>query len=379
MNKPVAAIAKKDRDESRQPPWFDALESAFPALEADLEVEIAIVGGGITGLTAAYVLARAGHRVAVLERDRIGRAETGRTTAHLTARPDLAVHELISTFGRDAAQLVWDHGLEAIRRIETICRDEQIDAQFERVDGWVMAHAERDLPELEREARAIKQIGGDVDFPVASPFPGFDGMRIGGQARFHPGRYLEGLARAARAHGAMIFERTPVVKLHAGDITTLEIAALGREDANPVKLSSQSVILATHVPVLANPIVLDKLTPKQTYAIGLSVPAGTAPDVLADDTLEPYHYYRLEPGAGTDGADLVIFGGEDHPTGQTDPDERHFAALEHALHSWCPVCPRTWFTAGLARSGRPWTVCLTSGLILQTNNTSWRPATMVSV
>jgi glycine/D-amino acid oxidase-like deaminating enzyme len=336
VNDSIAPDANEARDDSRRPPWVEAINSAFPALETDLEVDIAIVGGGITGLTAAYLLAKAGHRVAVFERDRIGRAETGHTTAHLTARPDLAVHEMVSSFGVNEARMVWAHGLDAIRRIETVCVSEQIDAHFERVDGWVIAHDQSDLPALEREAQAIQEIGGDVDFPAVSPFSGSNGMRIPNQARFHPGRYLEGLALAARAHGAAIFERSPVVKLHAGQITALEIAGPGQDDQHPVTVRAKRVILATHVPVLANPILLDKLTPNQTYAIGLSVPAGTAPDVLADDTLEPYHYYRLEPGAGTDGQDLVIFGGEDHPTGQTDPDERHFQALEDALRTWLP-------------------------------------------
>jgi glycine/D-amino acid oxidase-like deaminating enzyme len=326
-------------DKPIQSPWIKALESSFPSVDSNLEVDIAIVGGGITGLTAAYLLSKAGHRVVVFERNRIGRADTGHTTAHLTARPDVNVHELISEFGLDEAQMVWEHGLEAIRQIESICRDEQIDAHFARVDGWLLAHDESDAPELEREADAIKQIGVAVDFPAKSPFSGPDAMRVPGQARFHLGLYLEGLARAAQAHGAMIFERSPVVKMHSGEVTTLELTPPDGDKSNPVELKSHKVILATHVPVLANPLLLDKLTPNQSYAIGVSIPAGTVPDVLADDTLEPYHYYRLEPGGGVDGADLVIFGGEDHPTGQTDPDERHFQALEECLRTWLPGMP----------------------------------------
>jgi Rieske Fe-S protein len=117
------------------------------------------------------------------------------------------------------------------------------------------------------------------------------------------------------------------------------------------------VILATHVPVLANPILLDKLTANQTYAIGVSVPAGSCPDLIADDTLEPYHYYRLEPGGangmggmmsgamggekgGANGrADLVIFGGEDHETGREDPNEGRFKALGDELGHWIPGVP----------------------------------------
>src|ERR1051325_12235427 len=111
--------------------WIDS-ESLprFPKLARDEQVDVVIVGGGITGLTAAYLLAREGRSVAVLERDRCARIDTGHTSAHVTMVTDVRLSELVKSFGRDHAQAVWDAGFAAVSQIDEIVRSEGIDCGF---------------------------------------------------------------------------------------------------------------------------------------------------------------------------------------------------------------------------------------------------------
>src|SRR5918995_3325008 len=110
---------------------------AFAELAADTEADVLVAGGGITGLTTAYLLAKAGKGVVVLDRDRCASIDTGHTTAHLTMVTDVGLTDLVKRFGTSHAQAAWDAGVAAIATIEDIVRNEGIDASFARVDGYL--------------------------------------------------------------------------------------------------------------------------------------------------------------------------------------------------------------------------------------------------
>jgi len=317
------------------PYWAESLPSqGFAPLDHDEHADVVVVGGGITGLTAAYLLATAGKGVVLLERAELGEIDTGHTTAHLTMVTDTRLRELVDRLGRSHAQAVWDAGLAAIHQIDTIVRDRGINCSFGWVDGYLHApigsHQAEEADTFRDDAALARELGFDAAFVGDVPLAGGPGMRVDGQARFHPRRYLAGLARAVVAAGGRIYERSAVEEFSGEPLGAT---------ANGFAVTADDVVIATHNPLAglsSLPVATlfqTKLALYTSYVVGARVPKGRVPDALFWDTKDPYHYLRVEPG---DTDDLVIFGGEDHKTGQVPGTPACYAALEAALASFLP-------------------------------------------
>ncbi|HEU4771929.1 MAG TPA: FAD-dependent oxidoreductase, partial [Candidatus Udaeobacter sp.] len=103
------------------PVWIDTAPiQTFPKLDRSIRVDVVVVGAGVTGITTAYLLKKAGSTVALIERERVASIDTGHTTAHLTYVTDVQLQELARNFGKDHAQAAWDTGAAAIDEIERI-------------------------------------------------------------------------------------------------------------------------------------------------------------------------------------------------------------------------------------------------------------------
>ena len=319
--------------------WLESRSaSPFGKLNNDIRVDVAVVGGGITGLTAAYLLAAAGKSVALLERGRCAEAETGHTTGHLTMVTDMRLGDLIKRVGRSHAQAAWDAGLAAIAQIDAAVRRHAIDCRFDWIDGYLHApspHADGRLVEeqaesFKQEAELAADLGFDAEFVPAVPVFGTPGVRFPGQARFHPRQYLAGLAQAAVQLGAQIYEHTTADEFAERPMSVT---------ANGHTVSCGDVVLATHNPLtgIAGPfnaaLFQTKLALYTSYVIAGRVAKGQVPDALCWDTSTPYHYVRLDPQRDHD---LVIFGGEDHKTGQAADTEACYARLEKTLLALLP-------------------------------------------
>ena len=173
-------------------------------------------GGGITGLTTAYLLKEAGLTVAVAERDQIALVDTGHTTAHLTHVTDLRLREMVKNFGKDHAQAVWDAGAAAIDQIEELVRRESIECEFTRVPGYLHAPVSggtKDERESFREDAALaNELGFDAAYLDSVPKMEMPGVRFANQAKFHPRKYLSSLAAAIPGNGSHVFEETAIAK-----------------------------------------------------------------------------------------------------------------------------------------------------------------------
>jgi glycine/D-amino acid oxidase-like deaminating enzyme/nitrite reductase/ring-hydroxylating ferredoxin subunit len=309
--------------------WMDSSPMpTYPKLDRDETVDVLVVGGGITGLTAAYLLTLGGRSVAVIERARCATIDTGHTTAHLTMVTDTWLRDLVSRFGRDHAQAVWEAGLAAIAQIDTTIRDERLSCDFEWVPGYLhqAPGAQGDETKaLQDEASLAESLGFDAAYVAKIPFFNKPGVMFADQARFHPRRYLAGVAQAIADRGGMIFEHTTADEFSDSPLSV---------KANGHTISCGAVVLATHTPLMGRAGLLSatlmqtKLALYTSYAIGGRIEKGRVPDALFWDTADPYHYLRLEPHRDHD---VVIFGGEDHKTGQTDGTAACFDGLERKL------------------------------------------------
>jgi glycine/D-amino acid oxidase-like deaminating enzyme/nitrite reductase/ring-hydroxylating ferredoxin subunit len=290
--------------------WFaNTNPTSFPTLDRDLVVDVAIVGGGITGVTAALLLARQGQQVALIEKDRLGHGESGATSAHLTQALDTRYRQIMLMHGIDTARLVAEAQRSAIDRIARIASELRIDCDFARVPGWLYTESEEDVATVEEELEFAHSAALDVrlDRHPPLPFAVKSAVCFRNQARFHPLKYLFALADRVSALGAHLFEGAHVVEVTDGDpceVTTERATVRARH-----------VLLATDVPLNDESLFQTKLKPQRSYLIAVRVPRAQAVDGLFWDSEEPYHYTRSF--AGPDGR-LLIIGGKDHRVGTGD-------------------------------------------------------------
>ncbi|MER8640384.1 FAD-dependent oxidoreductase [Mesorhizobium sp. M1227] len=291
-------------------------------LERSEQVDVVVVGSGIAGLSVAFELAIAGQKVAVLDRGRIGSGMTARTTAHLSSICDDYFSELIKLRGEELARIYYQSQSAAIDRIRSIQEAEGMPCDFRRLEGFLFPASGRKESVIERELDAALKIGVDVEKTVGVPLAGFSDapvLRYLNQATFHPLKYLRGLAAGIRARGGALYADTIVDKVEETDggvrVTTVSGFAV----------SAKSAVVATNSPINDRVALHTKQAPYRTYAMAFEIARDILPDALYWDTLDPYHYVRLQPGEGK--TDFLIVGGEDHKTGQVDDADDRFAAL----------------------------------------------------
>ena len=306
--------------------WYEdvGLEER-PPLTGEANCDLIVVGSGIAGLSTAYEAARFGWKVVVIDRQpTIGGVMTPRTTAHLASELDDYYHYLINAVGEDDARLYHESQVAAINRIEAICRDEGIDADFQRLDGLLVPAEPAHQGDLEKEYDACRTLGVEVEWSDEAPFelpPGTRALRFANQARFHPLKYVRGLVGAIEARGGAIYGSTVYIDHRE------EEGGVVVETEGGASIRARAALFATNSPVNDKVTIHTKQIPDRTYVLAGAVPKGSVPDLLIWDTLEAYHYVRLQPLDQQ--SDLLIVGGEDHRSGEATDMDARFAHLEH--------------------------------------------------
>jgi glycine/D-amino acid oxidase-like deaminating enzyme len=312
---------------------------SFPKLDTDLATDVCIVGAGISGLTTAYLLAREGKSVVVLDDGPVAGGETGRTTAHLTAALDDFYHEIEKMHGEGGARIAAESHMASINRIEQIVAAEQIDCDFARVDGYYFL-AGNDTVQLLDDEYAAAHRAGIVDVQRLERIPGvpFDSgpaLRFPRQAQFHILKYIGGLTRAITRLGGRIFCDSHVEGL------TKRPRRPQVKTKDKKTVTADAIVFATNSPVNDWVVMHTKQAPYRTYVIAGRVPAGAIATGLYWDTADPYHYVRLYRGEhakqGGDARDWLIVGGEDHKTGQSDDADARFRSLEQWARQRFPM------------------------------------------
>src|SRR5688572_24101393 len=305
-------------------PWFPTVEMpATAALNQDISVEVCVVGAGISGLTTAYLLAREGKKVAVLDDGPIGAGETGRTTAHIVNALDDRYYELERLHGTRGIQLAAASHTSAIDKVEEIVTTEKIDCDFLRVDGYLFEPKDGDPKDLETERDACLRAGLKVELVERAPAP-FDtgrALKFPRQAQFHPLKYLRALAVAIQKQGGQIFTGTFAEEMQGGAECHVK-TKMGKT------VKARALVVATNTPVNDRVIIHTKQMPYRTYVIGVEIPRDAVEPILLWDDDMPYHYVRLMRAKEAGANDLLIVGGEDHKTGQPEEGGAPFGRLE---------------------------------------------------
>ncbi len=311
--------------------WIDSVKPIkYSPLTTDLQTDVVIVGGGIAGITIAYCLCKSGKKVVLIEDGFIGSGETGRTTAHIVNALDDFYSNIESHYGKKGATLAAQSHTAAIDFVETAVKENIIDCQFRRLDGYLFLH-ETDQPKtLEEEYKATQRAG--LNTSLLNEVPGIPVekgicLHYPRQAQFHPLKYLEGMADAIRSMGGEIYTETHAEKINGKGV-----------EANGFFITAQHVVVATNTPVNDIVTMHTKQFPFRSYVIGGLVQRDKIKPALWWDSgdqqskwyTQPYHYLRVADY--DDEYYVLISGGEDHKTGQADteniPEEQRFVALE---------------------------------------------------
>jgi glycine/D-amino acid oxidase-like deaminating enzyme/nitrite reductase/ring-hydroxylating ferredoxin subunit len=317
------------RDGANKSLWQEAMPVYQPKHKIIPEkiVDVLVVGGGITGLSTALELQKAGKQCLLIEACTIGFGTTGGTTAHLNTYLDTSYDQLQSDFGEKNAQLVFKAASEAIGSIKKNIDAYNIDCAFAYKDGYVFSQNDKQSDALDKVIAASRKAGMDIGYtnqlPVQVPFE--KAAKFSGQAQFHPAKYLYGIAEAYEEAGGYLVQNC---RLESYDSNSLVEAktSLG-------VIRARKIIFATHIPPGVN-LLHFRCAPYRSYALAVKLSDKKYPDALVYDMHDPYHYYRTQE---VNGEQYLIVGGEDHKTGHSENTDFCFSKLDSYLSKYYDI------------------------------------------
>ena len=301
--------------------WRDFIDlPEFPRLDEDIQVDVVIVGGGITGLTSAYLLVNEGLKVALLEADKLLNGTTGHTTAKITAQHDLIYDEFLQNFGRTTARLYYEANTEALNFIKETISEHGIQCDFSEEDAYLYATTDEYARKIEKEAKAYNTIGIDGELLDKIPF-NIDikkALVMKNQAQFHPVKYLAHLIQIITEKGGLIFEHSTAVNIETGEQPTVLTRAGARA-------TGKHVLSCSHFPFYEGlGLYSTRMHADRSYILGIKskerFPGGM---YLSVD--QPSRSLR---STNINGEELILIGGEGHKTGQSQDTMEHYKALE---------------------------------------------------
>lgn len=302
-------------------------QTNYPTLATDDTVyDVVVVGGGITGVVAAYELQQRRLRVALIEKSRIVEWTTGGTTAKLSSQHYLIYDYLIQRQGEQTVRAFAQANESGIARVEELSQLYDIDCEFARRDSYVFSRQHDKLPQLHSEVAAAQQLGLPATFEteIDLPFTISGAVSFSHQAQFHPRKFLLGLAEHFLAHGGVIYEHTKALDIIPGEPHVIP--------TNHGDLKAKTVLQASGEPFWKNELFRDFMWLKMSYALAVSLRDPAAyPKSMYITTDTPMRTIRT---ASFEGKPVMIFGGESHEYDEaTYNEELHYANLIEDVHS----------------------------------------------
>jgi len=293
----------------------------YPRLNDDIETDTLIIGGGITGVTCAYLLSGEGKDTVLIEADELCSGTTGNTTAKITIQHAIIYSRLMKEQGSETAKSYANANRDALNFIKETVQKEQIDCNLNENTACIFAQKEDEIEKLKDEFEAAKELGIDAEYISHPDFPkdSLAALSFHNQAVFHPVKYIAALAEAAVRRGAKIYCGTKAVKVQDGDTVTVTCE-------NGVKITAKHVLMATQYPIYDGPFgfYFTRLYPKRSYGMALE-PEGEWPDGSYINIGDPSRSIRTY---AEDGKRILIVVGEGHPTARSSGDmSAHFDNL----------------------------------------------------
>jgi glycine/D-amino acid oxidase-like deaminating enzyme/nitrite reductase/ring-hydroxylating ferredoxin subunit len=319
--------------------WLATAEpTAYPTLDGDHRCDVAVLGGGIAGLTAALLVKRDGARVAVLEARRVGSGVTGCTTAKVSALQQTVYREIRRRHGTDGAAVYAEASIAGVELLAELAAGEGIECDLERRPALTYAASDGERSTIESEHDAAREAGLAADLVEETdlPYATHGAVRLDRQIEIHPVRYVQGLARAVDGEGSAVFENSRALGVDAGDPCRV------RTEGGTV--SADQVVVATHYPLLDRSLFFARLEPTRSYCIAARIPG------------EPPRGMSISAGGTTRSVrshgELLIVGGEGHPTGARKATPERYERLEafardhwdvdEVKHRWSAQDPVSW-------------------------------------
>jgi glycine/D-amino acid oxidase-like deaminating enzyme/nitrite reductase/ring-hydroxylating ferredoxin subunit len=295
--------------------WMTTADGTkYPPLREDLTVDVAVIGGGIAGLSTAWELANQGRQVAVLEADRIAAGVTGHTTAKVSSLHGSIYRHLADRLGADTAAAYATSQQLAMFRVAEIAGLLGIDCELEKRPAYLYGETEDDVEQLQAEAKAAAEAGLPARFTTDTglPFPVTGAVRVDEQLMFHPRKYLLGLANDLTAKTGRIFELTRVQDLDEGDPCTLTTS-----DGH--RITASHVVVTTHYPIFDRALLFARLVPHREFAVAGVVAEDNDPPGMYISLAEDTRSIRSAPYA--DGRLLIATGAPFTPGDSSAPEQ----------------------------------------------------------
>ncbi len=307
---------------SRRPQsyWLDSTQKTdYPALSEDITTDVAIIGGGMAGISSAFLLRNEGLSVVILEADRILQGTTGHTTAKITSQHNIIYSKIITQMGKELAQQYAQANEAAIRFIETTARELGIDCGLIPQAAYVYTQQDKYIRQISDEVEAASVLGIKAGYvkELPLPFPVKAAVRFDNQAQFHPRKYLLALAKELTNSGVDIFEQSRVVDI-AEDNPYVLTTRQGK------KVRASKVIIASHYPFYnKDGLYFSRIYAERSYVVAIKA-AGKYPGGMYISAEDPTRSLRSQSAKE---GELILVGGENHKTGQDKDTQRRYEAL----------------------------------------------------
>lgn len=294
----------------------------FPSLTNDIKVDVAIVGGGITGISTAQLLAEAGFSVAVLEARKVGGGTTSHSTGNLYYNIDQVLSSLQSKYNNEIIRRVAGSRNSAVQLIEDNVNKFQIDCDFKRVPSFLYSSNEENAAKVDQEYETALEAGVKMENASSEeiPFKMTRGVKVSGQAQFNSMRYVQGLANAIENDSCRIYENTRVSSFEENDDGVILKTTGGT-------VTAKYAVHATHTPKGVKVTFHTVLGPYREYGVAAKLNSGEYPEGIfwgyygSGEKVSVRSYSR-----GTE--KFIIAVGQPHKVGQAQNNNEH---IEHLV------------------------------------------------